>query len=92
MNSPLSNDKKKKLMARLNRASGQIQGIRSMVERDAACTDVAQQLAAARAALDRTYFELMACAIENTVSNDLSEGNDWQNDLHELTRTLAKYA
>ena len=41
----------KALMNRLNRIEGQIRGIKGMVEKDAYCTDIITQVAAARAAL-----------------------------------------
>ena len=40
------------LQARLSRVEGQIRGIRGMIEKDAYCDDVLNQIAAARAALD----------------------------------------
>ena len=42
----------KALMNRLNRIEGQIRGIKGMVEKDAYCTDIITQVAAARAALN----------------------------------------
>lgn len=43
---------KDNLMTRLNRAEGQIRGIKGMVERDVYCNDVLNQIAAVQAALD----------------------------------------
>lgn len=40
------------LITRLNRIEGQIRGIKGMVERDAYCDDILNQIAAARAAMD----------------------------------------
>ena len=40
------------LITRLNRAEGQVRGIRGMIERDAYCNDVLNQIAAVQAALD----------------------------------------
>ena len=40
------------LITRLNRAEGQIRGIKGMIERDAYCNDVLNQIAAAQAAMD----------------------------------------
>jgi DNA-binding FrmR family transcriptional regulator len=54
----------KKLIARLRRVEGQVRGIQGMIGKDADCEAVAQQLAAARKALDRTFFEMVACSVE----------------------------
>ena len=43
----------RKLINRLNRISGQINGIKKMVENSAYCTDILVQVAAANAALMR---------------------------------------
>jgi len=43
---------KSNLITRLNRAEGQVRGIKSMIEKDAYCNDVLIQISAAQAALD----------------------------------------
>ena len=49
----------KKLINRLNRISGQINGIKKMVENDAYCTDILIQVAAVNAALNSLNKELL---------------------------------
>ena len=44
-------DFKKSLISRLNRIEGQIRGIRGMIERDAYCDDIINQVFAAQSAL-----------------------------------------
>ena len=76
------------LLNRLKRAEGQLRGVQRMIEDGNDCEPIAQQLAAARKALDRTFFELMACAIEHP---DFSSGTeDAEARVQRLTRTLAK--
>jgi len=89
---PNTDEKQKKLIHRLNRVGGQIKAVRAMIEQEKDCTEIAQQLAAARAALDKTYFEMMACAIERGIDDKVQTGESWKNELQELTRTLTKYA
>ena len=63
--SKLTNDvKKKSLRARLARVEGQLRGVQRLIEIDADCEDVAQQLSAARKALDKAFFTLVGCVIE----------------------------
>ena len=52
---------KAQVLARLKRAEGQVRGVIQMVEREDDCERVAQQLSAARNALDRAFYEMMAC-------------------------------
>lgn len=52
---------------RLSRIEGQIRGIRRLIEEDADCDKVAQQMAAARKALDKAFHEMLACMVEQDV-------------------------
>ena len=55
---------KKDLVMRLRRVEGQLRGIQAMVEEGADCERVTQQLAAARKALDKAFFQVLACALQ----------------------------
>ncbi|MBN1331932.1 metal-sensitive transcriptional regulator [Candidatus Dojkabacteria bacterium] len=50
---------KKDLINRINRASGQLEGVAKMVEEDRACLDSVQQIAAIRSALAKVGVELL---------------------------------
>ena len=65
MNEPTMHDAKaKKAMdARLARIEGQVRAVRRMIGEDEPCEDIAQQLAAARKALDRAFYEMVSCMI-----------------------------
>lgn len=52
---------------RLARVEGQIRGVRRLIEEDADCDKVAQQMAAARKALDKAFHEMLACMVEQDV-------------------------
>ena len=55
---------KKDLVVRLRRVEGQLRGIQAMVEEGADCERVTQQLSAARHALDKAFFQVLACALQ----------------------------
>jgi DNA-binding FrmR family transcriptional regulator len=55
--------RKRALVLRLKRAEGQLRGIQNLIETDADCEKVAQQLSAARKALDKSFFALVGCVI-----------------------------
>ena len=76
------------LITRLNRIEGQIRGIRGMVERDAYCTDILTQVAAANAALSSFTKVLLSNHIKTCVAQDIREGRDETVD--ELVGTLQK--
>jgi len=56
---------KKDLVVRLRRVEGQLRGIQAMVEEGADCERVTQQLSAARRALDKAFFQVLACALQS---------------------------
>lgn len=78
-------------MHRLRRVEGQIRGVLAMMEEDKPCDAIAQQLSAARKALDRAFYEMMACSLEMEVS-DSGSNADLRRRIAEKTRLMAKYA
>lgn len=78
----------KKLINRLNRISGQINGIKKMVENSAYCTDILVQVAAVNAALNSFNKELLGEHIRTCVADNIKAGNDEVVD--ELVNTLQK--
>ena len=76
------------LLNRLSRIEGQIRGIRGMVERDAYCTDILTQVAAANAALNSFTKVMLANHIRTCVAQDIREGKD--ETIDELLDTLQK--
>ena len=81
-------EERKKLINRLNRIEGQVRGIRGMIEKDAYCTDVLTQVAAANAALNAFTKELLASHIKTCVADDIRAGRD--ETIDELVATLQK--
>ncbi len=78
----------KALINRLNRIEGQIRGIRGMLEKDAYCTDIIVQVAAANAALNAFNKELLANHIKTCVADDIRNGKD--ETIDDLLKTLQK--
>lgn len=63
--SKISNaSKKKALCDRLARIEGQVRGVQRLIESDADCEKIAQQLSAARKALDKSFFSMVGCMID----------------------------
>lgn len=83
-----SHEEYKKLINRLNRISGQVNGIKKMVENNAYCTDILVQVAAVNAALNSFNKELLSEHIRTCVADNIRKGNDEVID--ELVNTLQK--
>ena len=83
-----SQEEYKNLLNRLNRIEGQIRGIRNMVEKDAYCTDILVQVAAANAALNSFSKVLLANHMRTCVVDDIRAGKDGTID--ELVATIQK--
>lgn len=81
-----TDDERRALQNRLSRIEGQIRGLRGMIDRDAYCTDILTQSAAAAAALNAFNRELLAVHLRTCVASDIRAGNDEVID--ELTETL----
>ena len=56
-------DMKKALRTRLARVEGQLRGLQRLLDDDADCEKIAQQMAAARKALDKSFYTLVGCVI-----------------------------
>jgi CsoR family transcriptional regulator, copper-sensing transcriptional repressor len=57
-------DKKRQMIQRLARVEGQLRGVQKLIEHDADCEKIAQQLSAARKALDKSFYQMVACMLE----------------------------
>lgn len=71
-----SEKEQKDLINRLSRIEGQIRGIKGMVEKDAYCTDIITQVAAATAALNSFNKALLKEHIKTCVTDDIKAGKD----------------
>ncbi len=78
----------KDLLNRLSRIEGQVRGIKSMVEKDAYCTDILIQVSAVNAALNSFNKVLLANHIKSCVTQDILSGKEETVD--ELVETLQK--
>jgi DNA-binding FrmR family transcriptional regulator len=90
----LSPLQKKDLMHRLARIEGQLRGVQKLIaaaEHPHDCDAVAQQMAAARKALDRSFIQLLTSSIINQSDNalDLAEA---QTSASRLAAMLDKFA
>jgi DNA-binding FrmR family transcriptional regulator len=57
------------LVMRLKRVEGQLRGIQRLIEDEAPCETIAQQLSAARRALDKAHHTMVGCLIESQLAD-----------------------
>nr|WP_315433412.1 metal-sensing transcriptional repressor [uncultured Stomatobaculum sp.] len=81
-------EEQRQLLNRLNRIEGQIRGVKKMLEEDAYCIDILNQVSAANCALNSFTKVLLAAHVKPCVAEDVREGNTEK--LDELVRTLQK--
>ena len=75
------------IVHRLRRIEGQVRALAEMVDAGRPCEDIAQQMSAARKAMDKAFYRLMACSMLEAVNQgDSVEG------VERSTRILEKYA
>lgn len=79
---------KSDLAARLNRIEGQIRGIKGMIEKDAYCDDVLNQVAAVKSALNSVSKIILESHIHACVMEKLRNGED--EIIGELIKTIGK--
>jgi len=89
----LSVDEKRRLIARLKRAEGQLTAVRRLVEEDAYCVDVLTQLAAVRGALGGAGAVILRGHVEGCVSEAIRSGDEDQQSekVDELMDVFARY-
>ncbi|MDT0617741.1 MAG: metal-sensing transcriptional repressor [Salinisphaeraceae bacterium] len=84
--------KKAALISRLKRVEGQLRGIQAMIDREADCEQVAQQMSAARRALDRSFYNMLSCVMERELDcANLSPDDDPKQRLQFATDLLSRY-
>lgn len=78
---------KRALVLRLKRIEGQLRGVQRLVEDEAPCESIAQQLSASRRAIDKAYHAMVGCLIET----HLGEKGVAQSDAKPLVEMLSRY-
>jgi DNA-binding FrmR family transcriptional regulator len=90
----LTTQQKKDLLHRLARIEGQLRGVQkliAMAERPSDCDAVAQQMAAARKALDRSFVQLLTSSMITQTAN-ARDLDDARASASSLAAMLDKFA
>lgn len=81
--------RRRELVMRLKRVEGQLRGIQAMIEASGDCEKVAQQLSASRRALDKAFFNVIACGVESAAEGQGHD--DMQRRVRHAAQLLAKF-
>lgn len=71
----LPSESRDEISKRLRRIEGQLRGVTRMIDEEAACLDIAQQLSAARKALDSVYARMTVCYVEKVLAPATTKSN-----------------
>ncbi len=84
---------RKDVQARLSRAGGQIEGIQRMVAEDRYCVDVLNQVAAAKAALERVGQLVLGSHVDTCVHTAVQSGSrrEASRKVEELMDVLGRF-
>lgn len=84
---------KKKVIARLRRAQGQLGAVERMVADDGPCVDVLTQIAAVQGALGRAAQVILGSHIETCVADAMRHGDETkrQDTIEELLEVIGRY-
>jgi DNA-binding FrmR family transcriptional regulator len=85
---------KAKVLGRLRRIEGQVQGIQRMVEEDKYCVDILLQLTAVQGAVEQVQKLVLGQHIESCVTDAIRSGNsrDRQKKMDELLEVFSRFS
>ena len=90
----MSDSTKAKVLARLRRIGGQVDGIARMVEQDRYCVDLLLQISSAHAALAQAAKIILRSHVDTCVAEVLSSGkpSERKQKIDELMQVFGRYA
>jgi DNA-binding FrmR family transcriptional regulator len=89
----INEETKAKVLGRLRRIEGQVQGLQRMVDNEAYCVDILMQIAAAQGALEQVEKLLLGRHIESCVADAVRSGSksERQQKIDELLDVFARF-
>lgn len=83
-------DEKKRLIVRLNRISGQINGLSKMITEDRECIEVLNQIVSTQAALRGVWKQVVRGHLQHCVTESLIQNKDSDAIIDELVEHIEK--
>ena len=91
---PMTQDEDKRaLILRLKRVEGQLRGVQQLIENEASCEAVAQQMSAARRALEKAFHVMVGCMLEQQMEQDHGPATRKSREgVRHVTEILSRYS
>jgi DNA-binding FrmR family transcriptional regulator len=83
-------DHQKDVVNRLRRIEGQVRGLIEMIHDGRSCEDIALQMSAARKAMDKAFYRMMACTVIEAVYDAENEARAIE-EVEKSARLLEKF-
>ena len=83
-------DHQKDIVNRLRRIEGQVRGLVEMIQSGRSCEEVATQMSAARKAMDKTFYRMVACSVMEAVYESKTDA-DAMVEVERSARILEKF-
>ena len=80
------------MLKRLARVEGQIRGVQRLIKEDTDCEKVAQQMTAARRALEKVYHEMVGCLIEDEIFDQKANATSTAEAMTNIRSIMNKYS
>lgn len=87
MTNLIEEEQKRALIMRLKRVEGQLRGVQRLIEEEASCEAIAQQMSASRNALDKAYHSMIGCLLES----HLEKHGIARSDVKPLADIISRY-
>ncbi len=85
-----SDDDKQRLKARLNRISGQVNGINKMIEQDRECIEILNQIISTQAALKGVWKQVVKGHLQHCVTDALKHDKNSDELINDLVDHIEK--
>jgi DNA-binding FrmR family transcriptional regulator len=79
------------MVLRLKRIEGQLRGIQAMIAAGEDCEKIVQQLTASRRALDKAFFNVLACAVQAAPAGQAPASRATDQRVKHVAQLLAKF-
>lgn len=86
----IEDSRKKKLIIRLNRISGQINGLAKMIDSDRECIDILNQIVSAQAALRGVWKQVVRGHLSHCVADAIKKNKHGDEIIEELVEHIDK--
>lgn len=88
----ISPEDKKRLLDRLARIEGQLRGVQKMIAEDRECELIAQQISAARGALEKAFSDQIGCAVGRRLVQSGVDKPEARQAVREILELFTRYS